>query len=192
MGAVHTSVPSDPDWFWRTKVVVDGGKRSGFLREDGTFAVSGLPTGSYVVEVVNADYYYEPVRVDINSKGKMRARKVNNVQPTQVTQVPYPLKMKTMGRYSYFQKREEWKIADVLMNPMILMMVLPLLLVTVLPKMMSDPETQKEVQEMQKNMAMSRNQMPEVSEVFANLFGGGQAGGQGQAKRKRPVNGPRR
>ena len=60
--------------------------RSGFLREDGTFAVSGLPTGSYVVEVVNADYYYEPVRVDINSKGKMRARKVNNVQPTQVKQ----------------------------------------------------------------------------------------------------------
>ena len=59
--------------------------RSGFLREDGTFAVSGLPTGSYVIEVVNSDYYYEPVRVDINSKGKMRARKLNNVQPTQVT-----------------------------------------------------------------------------------------------------------
>ena len=25
--AVHNSVPTDPDWFWRTKVVVDGGKR---------------------------------------------------------------------------------------------------------------------------------------------------------------------
>ena len=25
--AVHNSVPADPDWFWRTKVVVDGGKR---------------------------------------------------------------------------------------------------------------------------------------------------------------------
>ena len=25
--AAHNSVPSDPDWFWRTKVVVDGGKR---------------------------------------------------------------------------------------------------------------------------------------------------------------------
>ena len=25
--AVHNSVPVDPDWFWRTKVVVDGGKR---------------------------------------------------------------------------------------------------------------------------------------------------------------------
>merc|ERR1712001_802926 len=97
--------------------------------------------------------------------------------------------MKPIQKVNYFQKREEWKISDVLMNPMIMMMVLPLLLMTVLPKMLNDPETQKE---MQKNMASSRNQMPEVSEVFANLFGGGQAGGQGQAKRKRPVNGPRR
>ena len=70
----------------------------------------------------------------------------------QVTQVPYPLKMKTMGRYSYFHKREEWKITDMLMNPMILMMVLPLLLITVLPKMMNDPETKKEMEQMQANM----------------------------------------
>ena len=72
----------------------------------------------------------------------------------QVTQVPYPLKMKTMGRYSYFHKREEWKITDMLMNPMILMMVLPLLLITVLPKMMNDPETKKEMEQMQANMNM--------------------------------------
>lgn len=62
--------------------------------------------------------------------------------------------MKTMGRYSYFHKREEWKITDMLMNPMILMMVLPLLLITVLPKMMNDPETKKEMEQMQANMNM--------------------------------------
>jgi hypothetical protein len=39
-----------------------------------------------------------------------------------------------------------------LMNPMVLMMVLPLLLVTVLPKMMNDPETKKEMEQMQQNM----------------------------------------
>lgn len=49
--------------------------------------VHGLKSGSYLVEVVNPDYYFEPVRVDINSKGKIRARKTNNVQPTQVTTV---------------------------------------------------------------------------------------------------------
>ncbi len=114
--------------------------------------VNGLPTGSYLIEVVNPDYYYEPVRIDINSKGKIRARKVNNVQPTQVTQVAYPLKLKSLGRNSYFQKREEWKVTDMLMNPMVMMMVLPLLLITVLPKMMNDPETKKEMEQMQQNM----------------------------------------
>ena len=59
----------------------------------------------------------------------------------------------------YFQKREEWKITDLLMNPMVMMMVLPLLLITVLPKMMGDPETQREMQEMQKNMANTQNQV---------------------------------
>ena len=59
----------------------------------------------------------------------------------------------------YFQKREEWKITDLLMNPMVMMMVLPLLLITVLPKMMGDPETQREMQEMQRNMANTQNQV---------------------------------
>ena len=93
--------------------------------------------------------------------------------------------MKPIQRMNYFQKREEWRISDMLMNPMVLMMVLPLLLVTVLPKMMSDPDTQKEVQEMQRSMQLQQNQMPEVSEVFANLFGGGQT--QQPKKRAKPI-----
>jgi len=55
-----------------------------FLQEDNSFTVQGLSSGSYLVEVACPDYYYEPVRVDINSKGKIRARKVSNVQPSQV------------------------------------------------------------------------------------------------------------
>ena len=63
-----------------------------FFQDDNTFTVRGLQPGSYLVEVVNADFFYEPVRVDITSKGKIRARKVNNVQPTQVNQVLAPSK----------------------------------------------------------------------------------------------------
>ena len=49
------------------------------------FYPQGLSPGTYLVEVDNSDYVYEPVRVDINSKGKHRARKNNPVQPNQVT-----------------------------------------------------------------------------------------------------------
>ena len=57
------------------------------IQEDNTFVVNGLQSGSYLIEISNPDYVYEATRVDINAKGKIRARKVNNVQPTQVTQV---------------------------------------------------------------------------------------------------------
>ncbi len=72
-----------------------------------------------------------------------------------------------------------------LMNPMVLMMVLPLLLVTVLPKMMNDPDTKREMEQMQQNMNV-QNQMPEFSEIMAKMFGGGggSSGGGQQARRR--------
>lgn len=86
-GKVYPPDNRGQDWFWRTRVLIDGGKRIGYLKDDNTFAISGLPSGSYLVEVSNPDHFYEPIRVDITSKGKIRARKVNQVQPSQVTQV---------------------------------------------------------------------------------------------------------
>lgn len=90
-----------------------------FSREDGTFIISNVPSGSYVIEIVNPNCVYEPVRVEINSKGKFRARKVNLIQTSQVIQVPYPLKMRPLTLFRYFQVREQWKITDFLFNSMV-------------------------------------------------------------------------
>lgn len=49
----------------------------GFLKSDGTFAISKVPSGSYVLEILNANYLFDPIRVEISTKGKFRARKVN-------------------------------------------------------------------------------------------------------------------
>jgi len=183
-GKVTPPDPKPADWYWATRILVDGGKKLAFLKEDNTFVINGLQSGSYLVEISNPDYVYEGTRVDINTKGKIRARKVNNVQPTQVNQVPYPLRLKTLGKYRYFQKREEWKVTDMLMNPMILMMVLPLLLITVLPKMMNDPETKREMEQMHQSMNV-QNQVPEISEIMANLFGGGGSANSADKAKKR-------
>jgi hypothetical protein len=43
-----------------------------FSRTDGSFVVHDIPSGSYVVEVISPAYKFDPVRVDITSKGKMR------------------------------------------------------------------------------------------------------------------------
>lgn len=90
------------------------------------------------------------------------------MQPSQVVQVPYPLKMKAMTRFKYFQTREQWKITDFLFSPMVLMMVLPLLLMLVLPKMMNDPETRKEMENL--NLNKMAGEMPDVSEMITSFF----------------------
>ncbi|XP_013785804.1 ER membrane protein complex subunit 7-like [Limulus polyphemus] len=167
-------VPPDSassEWLVNTRILVNGGEHVGFLRNDGSFVVNNLLPGSYVVEVANPNYIYEPARVDINSKGKFRARKVNYIQSSLVHQISYPLKLKSRGPFKYFQVRESWRVTDFLMNPMVLMMVLPLLLVMVLPKMMNaaDPETQREMQQLQ----MPKYDMPELSEMMTSLFTGG-------------------
>jgi len=163
------SLVPNPNWIADTKVMTKGGYHMGFLREDGSFIIHNVPSGSYVVEVISPNYTYEPVRVEINSKGKLRARKVNYIQTSQVVTVPYPLKMKPLGPTRFFYTREQWRVADFLFSPMVLMMILPTLLILALPRMMNDPETRKEMEQLNN---LAKYDMPEMSEVITSFFGG--------------------
>lgn len=88
---------TQPNWQANTRILVNGGEFIGFVKRDGSFVVHNIPVGSYVVEVLNSEYIFEPARVEINSKGKYRARKVNHIKTSEVIVVPYPLKMKALG-----------------------------------------------------------------------------------------------
>ncbi|KAJ8718181.1 hypothetical protein PYW07_006111 [Mythimna separata] len=169
-------------WQVDTRIHVNGGEYIGFIRGDGTFVIHNVPSGSYVVEIIHPDYMYEPVRVEINSKGKFRARKVNYIQTSQVIQVPYPLRLKALSKFRYFQVREQWRLTDFLFNPMVIMMILPLLFIMILPKMMNDPETKEDLKQISNLAKMS--EMPEMSEMFTSLFSGGAANKASAAKAK--------
>jgi len=173
-GKVAVSMSNDQDWIGSTRILVDGGEHIGFLKSDGTFTVNNVPSGSYLVEILNPTYVFEPARVDITSKGKFRARRMNNLQPSAVNQLTYPLKFKARAKAAYFQQREQWRITDILMNPMVMMMVLPLLMIIILPKLINtqDPDTQKEMQS-QMNMLNPKQNLPDMSDMLANFFGAG-------------------
>uniref|UniRef100_A0A3Q1C352 Endoplasmic reticulum membrane protein complex subunit 7 n=1 Tax=Amphiprion ocellaris TaxID=80972 RepID=A0A3Q1C352_AMPOC len=172
------------DWVSTARVLVEGEEYVGFLRTDGSFAVNDVPSGSYVVEVVTPTYRFEPVRVDITTKGKMRARLVNYIKTSEVIRQPYPLQIRASGPHSYFMKRETWGWTDFLMNPMkdvystkkmmlVMMMVLPLLIIVLLPKVVNtnDPEMRKEM-EQSMNMLNPNPELPDVSELMTKLFSG--------------------
>lgn len=52
---------SDTNWQKDTYITINDGEYNGFLKDDGTFAISNVPSGSYVVEIINPDYFYESV-----------------------------------------------------------------------------------------------------------------------------------
>ncbi|BFG04853.1 ER membrane protein complex subunit 7 homolog [Drosophila madeirensis] len=180
-GAGSALNKEDNKWQVDVTITINDGEYKGFVREDGQFIISGVPSGSYVLDVHHPDVFYEPVRVEINPKGKFRARKVNFVQPAQIMQVAYPLRMKPLMPFKYFQTREQWKITDFMFSPMVLMMVLPLLLMLVLPKMINDPETKKEIDNLQ--FPKMTNDMPEISEMLTSLL----TGKQPEPKEKKPL-----
>jgi ER membrane protein complex subunit 7 len=131
-----------------------------------------LPSNTYVVEVISPRNAYEPVRVDINSKGKVRTRRLNLIQPSDVTMLRYPLSFESKGYPNYFFKREQFRVMDILMSPMVLMMVVPLLLVVVLPKLVNqDPELQRELQQTSSILQPDvQSQLPNLSEMFYNQY----------------------
>jgi hypothetical protein len=44
------------------------------------FKFTDIPAGSYIIEAVSVDYTFEPLRIDITNKGKIRVRKLNLLQ----------------------------------------------------------------------------------------------------------------
>lgn len=170
-----------------TRILVDEGSHVAFLRADGTFTIPGLESSTYVVEIVAPRNVYEPVRVDINSKGKIRTRRLNLLQPSDVTLLRYPLNFESKGYPNYFYKREAFRVLDLLMSPMVLMMVVPLVLVLILPKLVnSDPELQRELQQTTSMLQPGNAQanMPNMSEMMYNMFDGG-------STKKKPAKKPR-
>lgn len=163
-----------------TRVLVNYGQYIAYPKEDGSFEVDNVPSDSYVVEVTHPKYIYEPARVDITSKGRIRARIVNYIQPSKVNTLDYPLRFRPKSLHNYFTPRETWRIMDMLFNPMVIMMVVPLVVVWLLPKMINPQEAQTQ----RDNMQIPEYNVPELSEMMANMFGGqGQAssGGSGGA-----------
>lgn len=149
------------------KVLVNYGQYVGFPKDDGTFEVDNLPSDSYVVEISHPKYIYEPVRVDITSKGKIRARRVNYIQPSIVQTLDYPIVFRPKSLQNYFVPRETWRIMDLIFNPMVIMMVLPLGIIWLLPKMMNPQEAQNQ----RDNIQMPEYNVPELSEMMASMFG---------------------
>lgn len=120
-GSAEIMDGTDPkQWLPQAKILVDGGRYTGHFRASGDFKIHNIPPGSYLVEIVHPNFLFESARVDISSKsGKIRARRVNLLKPGSVSSLPYPLRFQTDEQASFFEKREQLNVLDMLKNPMV-------------------------------------------------------------------------
>jgi len=168
--------PVEVPQFKGVEVYLDGGY-IGFVQESGHFAIHHVPIGTtYILKVKSPKLTYPPLRIDVNTQGKIRARKLNILTLKDVDIITYPLELDPIGITPYFQKREQFSVLDTLKSPMVLFMLLPMVVLFLLPKLldMQDPELKKEMEEQMKTMHKGGQGMPDVSELMSSIFGGQQ------------------
>ena len=121
-GMVEISGVDIRTWAPMTRVVVEGGRFTGYIKSSGEFQIYNVPPGSYLVEVVSPNFVFDPIRVDISSKtGRIRSRSVDLLKAAAGTHLPYPLHFQAEKQAAFFEKREQFSMLDTLKNPMVCM-----------------------------------------------------------------------
>mmetsp|Transcript_28752 Transcript_28752/g.31930 ORF Transcript_28752/g.31930 Transcript_28752/m.31930 type:complete len:223 (+) Transcript_28752:44-712(+) len=122
---------------------------------DGTWELTDVPPGAYLLEVASADLDFPKYRVDVSKKhnGKVRSKVAFNDAKQRA--LPYPMVIFPVQGREYFTPRKSFNIVGmILKNPM--MMMLGLMGVMMVLMQYVDPqeamkELQKEQQEQNEN-----------------------------------------
>ncbi|XP_033743346.1 ER membrane protein complex subunit 7-like [Pecten maximus] len=145
-GKVELLSANNTAWICQTQVLVDGGKYRGFIRTDGQFTIHGLPNGVYVVEVTHPLYEFSPARVHIFRDGRKRASKLDLIQPNQIRQIKYPLQFREIKKSRFFEERSSLKLEDIIHNPMVVTVLLPLVALFMFPNLLNQSLRNPKVQ----------------------------------------------
>eukprot|EP00729_Bicosta_minor_P009377 gene9377-11734_t len=145
-----------------TKVMLNSGEQHiAHLRADGTFIFSDLATASYTLHVHSPFFEYDPLRVDVSKKFDNDVRVVKATPEHLVGGMPpvpvpyYPgrgITLQPVRMLKHFVEKPKWSILGMLFQPYFLMMMLPMVMMFIMPKMMEGMDDEQKA-EMKKNQA---------------------------------------
>ncbi|XP_017095387.2 ER membrane protein complex subunit 7 homolog [Drosophila bipectinata] len=159
----------DKTWMSDVTLSINNGEFKGFVRLDGHFVISGVPNGSHILVVHHPDIYFSQVRIEITGKGKIRARRVSYIEPSMIHHLPYPLRLHALYRRQFFWSRQQWQFLDLILSPMVLIMVVPVILMMIIPRIINDPETKKELE----NIPLPKiDDMPDFGDMLSSFLSG--------------------
>ncbi|KAI0988489.1 hypothetical protein GJ496_007445 [Pomphorhynchus laevis] len=120
-----------------------------YIRSNGHFTIPNYmlaPCGSsHVIRFNNPTYKIPAVRLDISTKGgRIRCRYFNAIAPSNdVSSViadcpPLVMDFALFKPFNYFEQKQAYNVKDVIFSPMFLMMVIPIIILIILPKLSLD------------------------------------------------------
>ncbi|KAI8370434.1 uncharacterized protein BYT42DRAFT_582392 [Radiomyces spectabilis] len=153
-----------------TRVILNGGQYSAFLRRDGQFSLDHVAPGSYLLEVQNIDYVFPRLRVDVSDDNSIKAAFTGIGVGWDNTgySVNHPFDLKAKSKAEYFMERQAFNVLGMFKNPMFLMLGVSGVIMFAMPKLMAnmDPETMKEMAQSQSDAQKMLSDMPNLSKMF--------------------------
>lgn len=124
-------LPRGPSSFVGARVLVNGGSREVLVHSDGSFRLSGLSAAHspYTLDVALPDWSFPTLRLDISNKAGAKGKMTVSVAANKA-KVSQPLVWRPAQRVNYFQQREPVNIMGWFKNPMAIMMVITLVMVS--------------------------------------------------------------
>jgi len=149
-----------------TKVMLNSGEQHiAHLSADGSFVFSDLATASYTLQVHSPYFEYDPLRVDVSKKFDNDVRVVKATPDHLVGGMPpvpvpyYPgrgITLQPVRMVKHFVERPKTSIVGMIFQPYFLMMMLPMVMMYIMPKMMEgmDDEQKAEMKKSQASMGV--------------------------------------
>mmetsp|Transcript_32366 Transcript_32366/g.60927 ORF Transcript_32366/g.60927 Transcript_32366/m.60927 type:complete len:197 (-) Transcript_32366:54-644(-) len=132
------------------RVILDGGLMSALPASDGHFALSGVPAGPHLLQVVHPLLSFDPVRVEYvpeKASGQEISAFIADMEHGKGVKLKYPLGLAPSGAFSYLEKREEFNLLSVFKSPYAIFGVVSMGAMFFLPKLQSMVEEEKERQQ---------------------------------------------
>ncbi|KAG7450334.1 uncharacterized protein BT62DRAFT_1001172 [Guyanagaster necrorhizus] len=147
-----------------SKVVLDNGRRSGNVVQDGSFTIYDVPTGTYILSVLTHDFVFDQLRIDVLQDAIVEVRPYlpgTPLNPPVPNRLQYPLALTPRTKHKYFVPPDSFNMLGMLKSPMVLMMVFTGAMVLAMPYLMKnmDPEALEEFKEQQAKVAKMQSAM---------------------------------
>ncbi|WOO79522.1 ER membrane protein complex subunit 7 [Vanrija pseudolonga] len=177
------------------RVVLDYGAKSARFLADGSFEITGVPSGQHVLEPLVPGYRVQPVIVTVPEEGDVHVQKFDAaalpLAVSAIPSLPYPLQLAAVGKDEYYTAPPGMNIMGMLKSPMILLMLASLGMAFALPKITemldADPEMAKQM--LEQRQGWQRN-LDFSDALSSKLAGGGGADAQAGSAAPAAAAGP--